>query len=179
LQGVDVSTELDEPFGSYLRRVRRRAGYADLRDVAKELGVNRNTVGAYERGERLPDIDYLADFADVMDADLAALIRLRLASGPSADRTVVSILNEMARQPPPLENVPEPESLTQGGSGGDNTLAVELIDRELLQSCIEALEERPEYQRLGPAEKSRAIVALYELCSVQDSQPDALLRRTA
>lgn len=49
------------------------------------LGVSNNTLGAYERGEVLPDVDFLAKFAAVTGADFNELLRLRLACGKTEE----------------------------------------------------------------------------------------------
>lgn len=47
------------------------------------IGVNLNTVSAFERGDRLPDIDYLIHLAELTQADLTELIKLRVEASPS------------------------------------------------------------------------------------------------
>ncbi len=47
--------------------------------AAFAMGFNKNTVASYEKGQTLPDIDYLFVFADRTGADINELIRLRLA----------------------------------------------------------------------------------------------------
>lgn len=53
--------------------------------AAKQLGVSHGSLGSYEREETLPDVDFLAKFADVTGADFNDLLRLRLASGKTAE----------------------------------------------------------------------------------------------
>lgn len=82
------------------------------------LGVSVNTLLSYEKGNSLPDVDFLAAFASATRADFGQLVRLRLESGdapvPPAGRMVQeaferyglsagSTVAEAARraQPPP------------------------------------------------------------------------------
>jgi transcriptional regulator with XRE-family HTH domain len=67
--------------GEYLRQCRETTGFS-IDVLAEKLGVNKNTLGGYERGERLPEIDYLTRFAGVTDANLDTLMRLRQAAVP-------------------------------------------------------------------------------------------------
>lgn len=76
--------------GDYLRRARERAGLT-IEALAERLGVNRNTVGSYERGERLPDADYLARIAVELGADLEILQRLRYEAVPGSDELRASL----------------------------------------------------------------------------------------
>lgn len=64
--------------GEALRRVR---GRLTLDELALRMSVHKNTLGNYERGERLPDIDFLAVFAAATGADLGELLALRLEAG--------------------------------------------------------------------------------------------------
>lgn len=47
------------------------------------VAVNLNTVSAFERGDRLPDLDYLVHLAELTHADLTELIKLRVEASPS------------------------------------------------------------------------------------------------
>lgn len=64
------------------------------------VGVNLNTVSAFERDDRLPDLDYLINLAELTNADLTELIKLRVEASPSFNpfekspsRTFISHLN--------------------------------------------------------------------------------------
>lgn len=77
MSGESPANEL----GEALRRIREgRSWSVDV--FAEKVGVNRNTVGAYERGERLPEVDYLARFARETDSNFAELLGLRLQAVP-------------------------------------------------------------------------------------------------
>ena len=51
-----------------------------MRSASAELGVSVRALGSYERTEALPDIDFLAKFAEATGADISELIRLRLVA---------------------------------------------------------------------------------------------------
>ncbi|PWE52058.1 XRE family transcriptional regulator [Metarhizobium album] len=48
--------------GARLRDVRRRLGDPDRHQFAERLGISKNTLAYYERGERTPDADVLASY---------------------------------------------------------------------------------------------------------------------
>lgn len=57
----------------------REASLGSYEKAAAAMGFNKNTVASYEKGQTLPDIDFLFVFADRTGADINELIRLRLA----------------------------------------------------------------------------------------------------
>lgn len=59
--------------GELLRR-KREAASVSIESAAGLLKVNKNTLGGYERGERLPDIFFLTRFAAHMNEPLANLV---------------------------------------------------------------------------------------------------------
>ena len=59
-------------------------GRHTLDEIAMGMGVHKNTVGHHERGERLPDIDFLAAFAAATGPDLGVLQASRLDSSREA-----------------------------------------------------------------------------------------------
>lgn len=63
--------------GDKLRDTREKDG-VNIPDMATKLNVNKNTLGAYERGERLPDIDFLISFANKTSEDFFLLLELRV-----------------------------------------------------------------------------------------------------
>lgn len=71
--------------GDYLRNMRNSCSLGNLIDAGVSLGVSNNTLAAYEREETLPDVDFLAVFADRTGADFNELLRLRLASGKNKE----------------------------------------------------------------------------------------------
>lgn len=65
--------------GDLLRRIRTERS-ASIPALAEKLGVDRNTLGAFERGERLPDVEFLDVFSRTTGWDLSQLLRARLSS---------------------------------------------------------------------------------------------------
>jgi len=68
-------------FQEALRRSREHGGLGSIDSAAPKLGVSRGSLGGYERGDRLPDIDFLARLAAETGADFNELLRLRLEAG--------------------------------------------------------------------------------------------------
>lgn len=72
---------------SELRRLLRAGrGHYSVAEWAKTLGVNKNTITAYEL-RSLPDIDFLVRFSKHSGIDIAALLvaRVRASAEPGAD----------------------------------------------------------------------------------------------
>ena len=76
-----------------LQQLRERAGIPSQQALATELEVAKNRVWSYEKGHTLPDIDFLARFAQTTGADLGELIRLRLEAAGFGDQA------EMLQEP--------------------------------------------------------------------------------
>lgn len=70
-----------EDLSDLLRKIREKGGYGSIDEAAPKFGVSRGTLGAFERGKRPPDIDFLARFSQTTGADLNELLRLRVAAG--------------------------------------------------------------------------------------------------
>lgn len=62
------------PLAGRLREVRRRLGDRDRDTFAKQLGVPPSTLANYERGERVPDADFLALYREKLHVDLDWLL---------------------------------------------------------------------------------------------------------
>lgn len=102
-----------------LQQLRERAGIPSQQALAGVLEVAKNRVWSYEKGNTLPDIDFLARFARATGADLNELIRLRLqAAGFSDEATAL----EDARA----------EYMTMTGAGGDQRVDVAAHARRAL-----------------------------------------------
>jgi transcriptional regulator with XRE-family HTH domain len=88
--------------GLFLRSIRESGGHGSIASLAKQLGIDKNTLQSYETGRTLPDADFLAVFADRTGADFNELLRLRLLSGktPEARR-----LGELWTPPPDTEKI--------------------------------------------------------------------------
>lgn len=65
--------------GDLLRGVRGRLELS-IPEMAAKLHVDKNTLGGYEREERLPDLEFLAVFAKVTGWDLSKLVEARLSA---------------------------------------------------------------------------------------------------
>lgn len=96
----------DEKLGSY-----EKAGLA--------LGFNKGTIASYEKGQTLPDVDFLFAFANYTGADINELIRLRLAcskydsvrelfAGRGRPSVRLEAPEEEAAPPPAKERRPSP-----------------------------------------------------------------------
>lgn len=72
------------PLGSLLRAIRTERQLS-IPGLAAKLGVDRNTLGHYERGERLPDQEFLLTFSKVTGHDFGKLVRARHESSPLAE----------------------------------------------------------------------------------------------
>lgn len=157
-----------------LREGRIRAGFRSASALAARLEVGRNTIERYERGESLPELDFLVAFADVTGADLAELIRLRLASGPMAERRpAYQIINERIEEF--SREGRGPYSLTTRGSDGAQSKRPAEIDRGLLTRCFEALDRLARWHQLDAYEKAQGLAALYDLALVTGRAPADLL----
>lgn len=62
------------PLASRLRSVRRDIGDPDRTDFAERVGISKNTLAFYERGERTPDASTLAIYRDRLGIDLNWLV---------------------------------------------------------------------------------------------------------
>lgn len=82
----------DQKLGDTLREHRKGAGLS-IPALAAQIGVSKNTLGDYERSSRLPDADFLANFAQVTGASFAALAEIRAAEG--GDGYFEAVLQEM------------------------------------------------------------------------------------
>lgn len=141
--------------GEFLRAAR---GEHTIEGLAELLGVNKNTVGGYERGERLPDLDFLARFATVTGADLLEMIEMRLresseAAANQAAAQVHELRGHLVQETPPT-------SYTAGVRLLENTLTA--VESFLTEAGI----------TLRPGAKSRVVVSVVELFQVSGRNPD-------
>ena len=75
----------DNKLSIRLRAAREEAGIT-LDDLAPRLGIHKNTLAAYERGNRLPDIDFLMAFAKLTEDDFYELLRNRIEASDALGR---------------------------------------------------------------------------------------------
>lgn len=82
---MKTGTEHNNKLCEGLRSSREELGLS-LDAMAAKLGVHKNTLAAYERGERLPDIDFLMTFSQVTQNDFYELLKERVGASPSQGR---------------------------------------------------------------------------------------------
>jgi transcriptional regulator with XRE-family HTH domain len=58
------------PLGARIRDVRRKLGDPDRADFAEKLGISKNTLAYYERGERTPDAVMLAIYNELLGVNI-------------------------------------------------------------------------------------------------------------
>lgn len=80
---------MDNLLGKRLKAIRDDHNLSQS-DFGQRLGIVINTVGAYERGERLPEVDFLIKLANLFSVDLVELIKLRVMESPSYRDDVLS-----------------------------------------------------------------------------------------
>lgn len=160
--------------GPKMRELRRRAGFTASESLARKTGVSRNTVDAYERGERLPEIDFLAAFADVTNSDLAELIRLRLASGPMAERRPVhELINErIARFNVGERRADYPHGgLTAARGKPSQSERPTEVDWALAARCFDALVRTERWAKASDDDRAQGLAALYDLARFTGRPP--------
>lgn len=87
-----------------LREVRRRNGDLDRDAFARQLGIATSTLANYERGERVPDADFLALYREKLGVDLDWLLFGKGAPPPqtgarqSLDANILRRLGNMVGQ---------------------------------------------------------------------------------
>lgn len=101
------------------------------------LGVSHGSLGAYERGETLPDVDFLAKFSEVTGASFIELLHSRLqASGLPESLRAIEKLQQVVGAEPQLEaEATAPESAREV----DGSLLTE-ISLRLVKRMLETLE---------------------------------------
>jgi phage repressor protein C with HTH and peptisase S24 domain len=71
--------------GDELRNQRAAVGKS-IEAAAALLGVNKNTLGAYELGKQLPDVDFLVKFARFVERDPWHFLRIRVEEAMAAQQ---------------------------------------------------------------------------------------------
>jgi transcriptional regulator with XRE-family HTH domain len=74
------------PLGKHLTRA-RQAKNLSRGEVARQLGITEQAVGAWERGDRVPDSGHLARLSKLYglnDSDVAKALRLSTLPRPAA-----------------------------------------------------------------------------------------------
>lgn len=119
------------------------------------IGVNLNTVSAFERGDRLPDIDYLIHLAELTQEDLTELIKLRVEASPkfnplekSPSKSFISHINrddvfkEIAIRKKMTEKVDLQRDQFTFQKSNDLPVSINdhcLVDGVLILNCYEAI----------------------------------------
>src|SRR5260221_1580635 len=86
--------------GEELRLAR---GKRSIEALADELEVSRNTLGSYERGDTVPEVDFLVAFSNKTGADLGKLLGMRLAvAGVGHEDSILTALVFTAQGNPDL-----------------------------------------------------------------------------
>lgn len=99
------TTELGVKLGKHSalgEALRAARGDVSIEALADELNVSRNTLGGYERAERVPEVDFLVAFAQKTGADLGQLIGLRLRAAGADEGAILTALTFTARNNPEL-----------------------------------------------------------------------------
>jgi hypothetical protein len=91
-------------------------------------------------------------------------------SAKSENETPVTSKDDVGVKEPLPDTTAYPSNRGAKAAAGKPDLAI-------LRNCIEVLEERESYRRLGPPEKARAVVALYELYQLSGESPREILQR--
>lgn len=140
--------------GTKLREI-RESKKLNQTQLGELVGVNLNTVSAFERGDRLPDLDYLINLAELINADLTELIKLRVEASPSFNpmekspsRTFISHLNRddyfqeltfrSAAAAANAKNQKEEHEFKLETNFGHTPKVVTQIDLDLMLNCYRA-----------------------------------------
>ncbi|MDA0262127.1 MAG: helix-turn-helix transcriptional regulator, partial [Proteobacteria bacterium] len=98
--------------GDFMRAARKTRGFS-INVLADRLNVAGNTLGAYERGERLPEPDFLAMFATYTGASFATLLWERLKQIDSdAISDALAILSPLGPGPSARQAIASPKPMT-------------------------------------------------------------------
>ncbi len=84
-RGDSAVAQETNKLGGLLRTVRQLMSVS-IPEMARRLGVNKNTLGDYERETRLPDVEFLAVFSRVTGYDLGKLVEARLLASQYSDQ---------------------------------------------------------------------------------------------
>ena len=148
---VPKGMDPEESLGRKLRR-HRKAADKTIADMAQALGVNYNTLGGYERGETLPEIDFLAHFAQATGSSFLELLVARLqAMNSDAGRRALSELLS-------LEGA-KASGLSEGWGA--------TVDQALLENVLRETDSwQARRDTALPAEKkAKAVAIFYEMFS--------------
>lgn len=66
---ISKKNQIPEEYPAIAHRLRVARGHLSQADAGKALGMHKNTIGNYERGERLPDVVTLAKMCNLYKVD--------------------------------------------------------------------------------------------------------------
>lgn len=139
--------------GDKLREIRHTSELGSVASLAQKLGVNKNTLGAYERSVIRPDPDFLARFSSQTGASLIELLSLYCAE--SEEKT----LRDLA---------PRLLGIKDGSAGNDKVAEPppgSRISWDTIGSVMERIERErgvPPAQRLAADKRAELIEILYD-----------------
>jgi transcriptional regulator with XRE-family HTH domain len=101
---TELGVELLERTNQLGEALRTARGERSIEALSRDLDVNKNTLGDYERGVRNPEVDFLVRFAAATGADLGRLLGMRLGSigAPEKERNILTALIFTAQNSPEL-----------------------------------------------------------------------------
>lgn len=134
--------------GAALRKVR---GDQAIPLMAQRLGVNKNTLGSYERGQATPDVNFLVRFAAVTGTSLEHLIDLHLRE---AGAPITSAQ---------LKHFDERERPTEDGCGNRHQAAPTATPPGEFPSAVDAVPERLRAVRAALGETQKSMSARFGL----------------
>lgn len=127
--------------GAVLRLWREKSNLGPIKVAAPVLGLSHATLGMYEREETLPDVDFLAVFAEKTGADFNELLKARLVSGKTkearqlAETALLGPAHDLGKAAPSFQAMlaRNEATLEDNASLIPITPEIELENNELLQ----------------------------------------------
>ncbi len=115
-----------ETTGELGRLLRAGRGHRTIVEWGQLLQINKNTVGAYEHEKSLPDVEFLARFAEETGCDFLSLLIARLAaSADTAAKRAGLSLDVLRRQ----------------AANEEGTISVPWLSATALSSCVGPVQE--------------------------------------
>ncbi|MBN4063441.1 helix-turn-helix transcriptional regulator [Cardiobacterium sp. AH-315-I02] len=135
--------------GDVLRDWRNNSGIGSIKEACSNLDVSNATLSNYELGKALPDVDYLAMFAEKTGASFNELLQLRLASGK----------NEAARRLATTIKFEEKQEVKETEIEQLRAMFKDHVLGQLIESAVEIAEKVLEEsgKKLPPHRKARYI----------------------
>jgi phage repressor protein C with HTH and peptisase S24 domain len=165
-----------KPLGDRLRKVRTSLGLS-IPDMAAKLGVAPNTLGSYEREERaLPELEFLAKFAEVTGDELALLLEARLAASERSEQFKAALhrireaSSAVARFAIKRSGIPSRDAATLQQTAFERGLDAEALEREFgaRYPVNKALQDRAGYVYIPLYDVARVASAAGENVTAAD-----------